>query len=319
MSVIPQIDLVYLWVDGSDPVHIEERRKHLKTWKSRDKTAIANYRWHDNGELYLSILSARKYAPWIRKIFVVVSLAQRPKFSQEFCEGAKPTITFIDDCHLLPMSAIPTFNSQALEANLHKIPDLSEQFLYANDDESFGAPVDPTDFFDEVTGFPRMIPGEFLPLPSRQLTVDVLPGWYSARCNNGMLLNRLFGACIPPRQEAKHQIRALLKSTYVTMWSIGMIRKELEQTTNSRFRHHKNVEPVGLAMQCAKSWRKAGPDNMSLRCYYISWYDDTDWKKKARALKRKRPHLICINDEQHTHHEKALAQMQECMREYHAL
>lgn len=317
MSTVPQIDIVYLWVDGNDPVHMEERTKQLKMWKSRDRTAVANYRWHDNGELHQSILSARKYAPWIRKIFIVVSLAQRPKFSQEFCEE-KPPITFIDDCHLLPFTALPTFNSQALEANLHKIPDLSEQFLYANDDESFGAPVEPFDFFDELTGFPRMIPGELLPVPSRQVSIDVLPGWYSARCNNAVLLNKLFGACVPPRREAKHQIRPLLKSTFVTMWSIGMIRKELAQTTNSRFRHHRNVEPVGLAMQCAKVWRKAGPDNLMLRCCYISWYDDTDWKKQSRVLHKKRPHLICINDEQHRHTDHAKTEMQECLQRYHA-
>jgi hypothetical protein len=318
MSVVPQVDLVYLWVDGNDPVHIEERKKHLGTWKSRDKTAIADYRWQDNGELFLSITSARKFAPWIRKIFIVTSLAQRPKFSPEFCNTQQAPITFVDDCDLLPLSAIPTFNSQALEANLHQIPNLSEQFLYANDDEMFGAPVEPWDFFDEVTGYPRMVPGELLPAPGRQFSVDVLPGWYSARCNNGLLLNRLFGPCIPPRQEAKHQIRPLLKSVFHTMWSIGIIRNHLVQTTNSRFRHHKNVEPVGLAMQCAKAWRKAGPDNLQLRCLYISWYDDTDWKRQARKLHKKRPHLICINDEQHKHHKEAVVEMQACVLTYFA-
>jgi len=43
-------------------------------------------------------------------------------------------------------SDLPTFNSNAIEAHLHRIPDLSRRFLYFNDDVFLGRPVSMEDF-----------------------------------------------------------------------------------------------------------------------------------------------------------------------------
>ena len=295
------VDLVYLWVTSDDPIYKEEREKALRTtWRGRDKTAIANYRSTDNGELELSLHSALLFAPWIRKIHIVVSLGQRPKFPI-----TDERVQFVDDVHIMPEKAIPCFNSHAFEANLHRIPGLSEQFLYANDDEFFGAPVTPSDFFEEKSGLPRMCgPGEPLPPPGKRC-YDFFPGWYSGRCNTSTLLHRIFGPVIPPRREAKHQIRPLLKSVFEQMWGTGLIRRELEATTLTPFRHSTNVDPVGLAMQVGKTWGRAGPDNLGLRTRYVSWYDKTDWDYEGVQLMLRRPHLFCINDEQVQHLRKS--------------
>lgn len=42
----------------------------------------------------------------------------------------------------------PLFNSNAIETHLTRIPDLSEHFLYGNDDMLFAAPVAPSFFFE---------------------------------------------------------------------------------------------------------------------------------------------------------------------------
>ena len=41
---------------------------------------------------------------------------------------------------------LPTFSSPAIEANIHKIPGISEHFLYFNDDIFLGQPIFPEDF-----------------------------------------------------------------------------------------------------------------------------------------------------------------------------
>ena len=46
-------------------------------------------------------------------------------------------------------SHLPTFSSNALEGHLHRIPGLSEQFLFLNDDFIFGAPVSFDDFYSD--------------------------------------------------------------------------------------------------------------------------------------------------------------------------
>ena len=47
---------------------------------------------------------------------------------------------FKDKTHL------PTFNSFAIEANMHRIRGLSEHYIYMNDDDFFGKPIEPEDF-----------------------------------------------------------------------------------------------------------------------------------------------------------------------------
>ena len=47
---------------------------------------------------------------------------------------------------------LPTFSSPAIEANLYRIPGLSDKFLYLNDDVFLGQEVWPADFYDESTG-----------------------------------------------------------------------------------------------------------------------------------------------------------------------
>ena len=43
-------------------------------------------------------------------------------------------------------SHLPTLNSAAIETNLHRIPGLSEHFIYMNDDFFLGKPIFPEDF-----------------------------------------------------------------------------------------------------------------------------------------------------------------------------
>lgn len=281
------IDIVYTWVNGNDPIHAEERAKALN--RPRDKTAYAPYRWTDHNELYYSILSVRKFAPWIRNIYIVVSLAQRPPNIEE-----SKNLHFIDDSFLLPEKCLPTFNSHSIESNLHRIPGLAEHFLYANDDMFFGAPVEPTDFFDPKTGFPRISEGEVLPQNDRVPPLDIFPGWYAARLNNAQLLNRLFGKTKVPRKDAKHQIRPILKSVMEWMWQHPIIQPLLRATTATKFRHSRNLEPVGLAIQCAIGLRRNGLPANHLRCVYISVYDKQELD--LQRLTKKPTHLFCLND-----------------------
>ena len=48
---------------------------------------------------------------------------------------------------------LPTFNSRAIEANIHRIPGLSDNFIYFNDDWAFMNPICPSDFWKDETGY----------------------------------------------------------------------------------------------------------------------------------------------------------------------
>ena len=142
-----KIDLVYLWVDGSDPVW--QAKKNSLSNASFDQTREnCKGRFTDNDELRYSLRSIEKYAPWINMIYIVTD-AQTP----HWLNTDNPKIKIIDHKQILPEISIPCFNSRILEQHLYKIPDLSEHFIYANDDMFINKPIQPSTFFT-VAGFP---------------------------------------------------------------------------------------------------------------------------------------------------------------------
>ena len=49
-------------------------------------------------------------------------------------------------------SHLPTFSSPAIETHIHRIPGLSQKFIYLNDDVMFGKEVWPDDFYSHSKG-----------------------------------------------------------------------------------------------------------------------------------------------------------------------
>lgn len=89
-----------------------------------------------------------KYAPWVRNIYIVTN-GQIPSWlnlSHPKIHIVTHTAIFSNQTHL------PTFASPSIESNIHRIPGLSDHFLYLNDDTMFGQPVYPEDFYTESKG-----------------------------------------------------------------------------------------------------------------------------------------------------------------------
>lgn len=142
------IDFVIAWVDGND----ENLQKKREQYSSVDvKQANQNTRFASQDEIYFCIASILKYVPYCGKIYVVTD-QQTPKWLHHFDEicGADKikivdhTVLFKDHAEVLP-----TFNSLTIETMLWNIPELSQYFIYLNDDFFFNAPSNITDFLDQ--------------------------------------------------------------------------------------------------------------------------------------------------------------------------
>src|SRR5690606_36060532 len=145
VSAFP-IDSVYLWCDGSDPTLREKRIRYMaeaQQAKLLEEEAVAKGRFEDNSELKYALRSLEKFAPFIRTVFLVTD-GQHP----EWLNLSHPRLQQIDHSEIIPQKYLPTFNSNVIEAFVHKIPGLSEHFLLANDDLLFAAAVGPDFFFD---------------------------------------------------------------------------------------------------------------------------------------------------------------------------
>lgn len=132
------IDFVITWVDGADPVWLNEKKKYDKTVDVDD--SIERYR--DYGTLKYLLRSIDKYASWVRFVFLVTS-GQVPKW----LNTVHPKLKIVSHEDFIPKKYLPTFSSHPIEWNLHRIKGLSENFVSFNDDFILTAPVKPDDFF----------------------------------------------------------------------------------------------------------------------------------------------------------------------------
>lgn len=143
-----QIDMVYLWCDGSDPEFAKRKLECQRQLGISDGKIISevagNKRFCSNDELKYSLRSLEKYVPWINHVYIVTD-RQVPKWLNTDYEK----VTVVDHSEIMPQEVIPCFNSVVIEYFLHNIPGLSKKFLYSNDDMFFGGVVSPEDFFVE--------------------------------------------------------------------------------------------------------------------------------------------------------------------------
>ena len=138
-----EVDLVYLWVSGQDPKHREKRNYWLQQYSLPPRLFNPDVRYVEEDELRYSLRSVEAFAPWVRKIFIVTD-NQVPSW----LDLANPQIEIVDQASLMPdPDWSPTFNSVAIEAQLHRIPGLAKHFIHINDDFFFGQPARKEDFF----------------------------------------------------------------------------------------------------------------------------------------------------------------------------
>lgn len=140
-EVTDEIDMVFSWVDGSSSEFQRQRAARMQGYVVGDgDDSPARYRQVE--ELRYALRSVHMYAPWVRRIFIATDSAQ-PEW---LAEHPRVTIVRSEEFFADP-SVLPTHNSHAVEAQLHRIPGLAEHFLYSNDDMFFGRPVTPELFF----------------------------------------------------------------------------------------------------------------------------------------------------------------------------
>ena len=83
-----------------------------------------------------------KNAPWVHNIYFV-TWGHLPAW----LNTAHPKLHIIKHTDFIPPQYLPTYNSPTIELNLHRIPGLSENFVYFNDDGFLIRPVTPQHFF----------------------------------------------------------------------------------------------------------------------------------------------------------------------------
>jgi Stealth protein CR2, conserved region 2/Stealth protein CR1, conserved region 1 len=140
------IDVVYLWVNGSDPQWRAKRQAAAVAQGQQASQALAIYgdvegRYRDNDELRYSLRALEQFFPDHGHIYLVTD-AQTPHWLAQH-----PGLTVVDHRDIIPATALPLFDSGNIESYIHRISGLSERYFYLNDDVFFSAPVHASDWF----------------------------------------------------------------------------------------------------------------------------------------------------------------------------
>ena len=139
------IDVVVPFVDNTDPlwqriyieycnrVGIKQKLLDMKTERYEDNVGLINYQ--------LKLIN--KNMPWVNKIYLLLmNREQAPK-------DLPNNVQIVYHGAFIPQTFLPTFNSTTIEMFIWKIKDLSEHFIYMNDDMLPIKPLQQSDFFTE--------------------------------------------------------------------------------------------------------------------------------------------------------------------------
>jgi hypothetical protein len=286
------IDLVYLWVDGSDLNWLKKKNAALVAI-GKQPTSLDKVRYFDNEELKYSLRSAEKFAPWINHIFIVTD-GQKPKW----LNIKNPNITIVDHTEIMPKGILPVFNSSLIEFFIHKITNLAENFILANDDTFFGNKITP-DYFFKSNGMPiiRIKNSNILKQrlnPSNNFDQIVV--------NSKKLAMKIYGKNHNYNWMPSHNIDPYKKSEIEQILKQKMIAKRVTEMHQHKFRECDDLQRT-IIHECMIAENK-----VTIRKYtnlkkiflkIIGKYDDyPQYVTHAKKLDkmRKMPKLFCINN-----------------------
>jgi len=132
------IDLVVLWVDGNDAEWQKEKAAATNSNLGDDR--IIRYRDWDLMRYWFR--AVEKNLPWINKIHFI-TWGHLP----DWLNTDHKKLNIVKHSDYIPEKYLPTFNSNVIELNLHRLETLSEHFILANDDFFFLQPKNPEFFF----------------------------------------------------------------------------------------------------------------------------------------------------------------------------
>ena len=278
------VDAVYTWVDGDDPAMAAKRRAHQERSDNviaPRETGASRYTSHD--ELKYALRSLEMYAGFVRHVYLVTD-SQVPSWLDPEAEG----ITVVDHRDILPADALPVFNSHAIESRLHRIPGLSDHYLYFNDDVFINRPVGPERFF-HGNGIAR------IPLSPLKLGVGdphpLEPAPNSAGKNTREVIRRFHGRQI--RHKSLHTPHPQLRAVMREMESAGI--EELERTSYSRFRSTTDIAPAStLHHHWAIATGRAVPAEYRFR--YVQLGTPDMRRRLARLAAGEDVDFFCLND-----------------------
>ena len=280
------IDVVYTWVDGADPEwQVRKASAHTAVGLGElNEFATNESRFLSRDELRYSLRSLDMYASWVRHVYLVTD-DQTPSW----LDTTNPRITVVSHRELFgDRGRLPTFNSHAIESQLHHVPGLSDHFLYLNDDFFFGRPVEPRLFF-HGNGLARFFTSTAkLGLGSTgAFDRPVMSGGK----NNRDLLHKAFDRTVT--NKFKHVPQSLLKDVLLEMEE--RFSEAFASTASHQFRDPRDLS-IAASLHHHYAYISGRAVEGDLRYLYADIAAPDTARRLERLLRRRDFDTFCLND-----------------------
>ena len=248
-----------------------------------------------------------KYASWVNNIYFV-TWGHIPKF----LNTNHPKIKIVKHEEFIPKEYLPTFNSNVIELNIHRIEGLSEKFILLNDDFFFLKETKQEDFFKK--GKPTDVYVEYMQLATLYNDVH-----FMMKANILSIINKQFckKECVRKNfwkflnvKYGNFNFKTLysmkFKNKFVGFWNFHAPYSYLKET----FRKVWEKEEVALRLACKNKFRASSDLGHYLCRYwqmvsgnfetkkdeskYLIFKDDNT--ENIKELKSGKYKYVCIND-----------------------
>lgn len=289
MNTSIPIDVVFTWVNDKDEKWQEKKQHYSKLENNCALYAKDEARFEEHNELFYSVKSVQKFLPWVRYIFIVTD-NQIP----HWLNNEDPQIKIVDHREIIEQNYLPTFNSHVIEANLHKIQNLSEHFIYFNDDVFVAKPLQKSHFFK-----PNGLASIFLSIKNldKMYAKGTSTPTLLASMNSRRLLRKLYGQELNVQTPLIHSYIPLKKSVFEKIWSV--FKEEIESFLSNRFRGKNDLNLATFFVPYAMYLEGKSVLTPEI-CYYFNIRSANAKAQYKKLLKKKhmanQPHSFCAND-----------------------
>ncbi|KAM9980685.1 hypothetical protein ACTFIY_002994 [Dictyostelium cf. discoideum] len=286
------VDLVYTWVNGSDADHMETKKQVIFNLTGEQIQDFEPHRYRDIGGLKYSLRSVRKYAPWIRNIYVITANQVPTWFNSENPENVK---FIFHKNYYGNISHLPTYSSNSIESNFWNLPnEVSNCFLYLNDDVFFNRPVEKSDYF-----YDDQFNQKIYEIQERTQVFNEqkkLEPYAKSFAYSNSILNKIWGED-KRRFLPDHGVQVYNKKIWLMIHD-QLFDFGLDQTSSNRFRESSDLQLSFIYNQFAKRYSNQFKLASKGANLYVGIWNDEKIINNAinRILNEKNAMTICLND-----------------------
>ncbi len=304
------IDIIIPWVDGNDPVW-QRAREQVQSKYSINAKANSHVRFESWDNLQYIFRGIEKFMPWVDKVFLV-TCGHLPKF----INVNNSRLRIVKHSDYIPQEYLPTFNSNVIELNYHRIAELSDKFILFNDDCYPLKPIPKEYYFQGGLPCDEAVESPIMPVDIGDLSQ------YASyiKANNVLFINRHFNKRKVQEQNwAKwyfegygellernkglhywnnfagfhdyHMPVPLKKTTMQFLWDIEY--DELDQVSRNQFRHSSD-----MSWCIVRYWQLCTGDfipRKSVGNPYLVTADN--YIEVAGAIRNRISQMICLSED----------------------